>query len=232
MWYSFKVCDLSVRKLVASVGGISALEGALNWLTKEIFHYGAIWFVISQVFTVHFHCVLTVFWQTFSWAIFRIRLPGVELCTLKTAPCSRTDVLARSPLSLIWKKAPRGRSDFQNLFLLAAKCFPPHPLLGWFWFSTSSFSQSSIHQHLHSPWAIGHVDSLKTGEERLWIPNLTFSTGEVWKWGSHCFSGLTSHIALSDKATEIRVDVNLLLFGFYFHNSGEKQTCTQRICGR
>lgn len=87
-------------------------------------------------------CFDCVFPQTFSWAIFRIsiRLPGVELCTLQTAAWSRTDVLARSPLSLIWKKAPRGRSDFQNLFLPAAKCFPPHPLLGWFGFSTSSFS--------------------------------------------------------------------------------------------
>lgn len=94
---------------------------------------------ICRPFPLFFDCV---FPQTFSWAIFpiSIRLPGVELCTPKTAPCSRTDVLARRPLSLIWKKAPRGRSDFQNLFLLAAKCFPPHPLLGWFGFSTSSFS--------------------------------------------------------------------------------------------
>lgn len=94
---------------------------------------------IYRPFPLCFDCVCP---QTFSWAIFRISisLPGVELCTLKTAPCSHTDVLARSPLSLIWKKAPRGRSDFQNLFLLASKCFPPHPLIGWFWFSTSSFS--------------------------------------------------------------------------------------------
>lgn len=68
---------------------------------------------IYYQFSLCFDCV---FPQTFGWTIFwiSISLPGVELCTLKTAPCSRTDVLARSPLSLIWKKALRGRSGFSE----------------------------------------------------------------------------------------------------------------------
>lgn len=59
MWYYFKVCGLSVKKLVTSVGEMSALEVAINGLKIEIFNNEAVGFVISQVFTVHFHCALT-----------------------------------------------------------------------------------------------------------------------------------------------------------------------------
>lgn len=82
---------------------------------------------------------------------------------LNTVLCSYKDVAKSQYLMSQLSELSVGVVVFWTLFLPAAKCassLPPIWLVGWI-FHLLVIPQSSIHQHLGSPLAIGHVRCLK-----------------------------------------------------------------------
>lgn len=107
---------------------------SIKLIEKQIFNSEAIWSVILQVFTIHFHCVLTVCFHKPPVRLFSESLSvsqGLNSALWKLRRVVAQMFLLAAHYLSSERKHWEGVVVFQSLFLLAAKCFPPRPLLAW-----------------------------------------------------------------------------------------------------